>query len=243
MYTYVMSDIHGDAKHFYELVERLNMDFSDDVLIIDGDILDRNDEGSLKFFYEIMRLRYSHPKNIIVIKGNHEKFLSLYLEGNLSQDRYSLYGGETTIKEVECLTEPERQELLVVLNNLPLYTVLETRKRGGIVVTHSGLDLDHLVFDEINNIDVIASIEAGSEWDEMQFLIGNDIHYAPAWMIHKLSVPMVVGHVPTIFLEPGIPLVYERCERLMCIDCGAGHRDIGGRLGCLRLDDEKVFYA
>ena len=30
---------------------------------------------------------------------------------------------------------------------------------------------------------------------------------------------------------------------IIYIDCGAAHKDIGGRVGCLRLDDFEEFYV
>ena len=43
-------------------------------------------------------------------------------------------------------------------------------------------------------------------------------------------------------LEEGV-LAFGNDGGIIYIDCGAAHKDIGGRVGCLRLDDFEEFYV
>lgn len=240
--TYIISDIHGDAFHFWNLYKRLKIDPVSDKLIINGDVLDRN-YGSLKLFFELIDLKNKYPNNICILKGNHERFAEIYLLGQLSEKLYSTYGGDTTIKDIKSLNNTEKSELLADIRSLPIYTTITSEKRGQIAITHAGLDMNHIVETENGSIDVIKSIEYGVSWNQTRFLICTDLFYGPAWIIKKLNMPLIVGHVPVIFLEPQLPVIYERCDTLICVDCGAGYRNQNGRLGILRIEDEQAFYS
>ena len=78
---YLISDIHGDLKSFKKLLELI--DLNNDTLIILGDVLDKGNKPmeSLNLVRVLMR---DYPRHVELIKGNHELFASMYLEGRLS---------------------------------------------------------------------------------------------------------------------------------------------------------------
>lgn len=114
------------------------------------------------------------------------------------------------------------------------YEILEMKKKHG----------DHIVKNVDDSINVIESIESALRRDEYEYLISGYLQYdAPAWITKGLEKVMCVGHVPTMYL-PDIqaPVICMKSGgKVIMTDCGAGHP--GGRLGCIRLEDEKLFYV
>lgn len=243
-YTYVLSDIHGASKSFYKMLEKIEFNFKEDVLIIDGDIVDRN-KDSLKLFFEIVDMEKKYPGHVEIIKGNHELFMEMYIKGTLSRDRYSSYhyGGADTIREIEGLSREERGELVKYLENLPLYREYKSPIRGDMVITHTGLHFNNIIRSMDGSVNVIRSIEQGHEFDAFQFFISSYIQReAPAVVIRDLDKCLLVGHVPTMFIaDSPTQGIWAKSEKLILIDCGSGFD--GGKLGCLRLEDERVFYV
>lgn len=245
MSTYIMSDIHGASKKYYSMLEKINIDFETDVLIIDGDVLDRN-KGSLKLFFEIYEMQKKYGSDhLVILKGNHELFLSRYIKGELSESLYSAFGGDTTISEVSRLTVEEKTELVDILEGLPIYKKVYSEKRGeDILVVHTG-PLPRFITEcrENEDIDILDAIEKSVAFDEYKFLINAYIQAeAPAYVRRNLDCTICVGHVPTSrVIDVQAPIIVEMPgKKVILIDCGAGY---GERLGCLRIDDEAVFYV
>ena len=246
MATYVISDIHGAYKKFYKMLKKLNIDLTVDVLIINGDILDRG-KDSLKLFYEIYNMQQKYGSDHLIInKGNHELFLSNYLKGRLPKSIYSsqAYGGTDTIRETESLSDEEKNSLIELLDSLPIYTIVHSDKRGeDIVVCHTGPHYNFVLKNSDGTVNVIDSIMESYKWNENDFLINGFIQReAPAEVLKTLDHVLCVGHVPTIYLPEIQDSVISAMpgNRVILTDTGAGH---GDRLGCLRIDDEATFYV
>lgn len=241
-----MSDIHGAGKKFYKMLNTIDIDLNKDVLIVNGDILDRG-KNSLKLFFEIynMQERYG-SEHLIITKGNHELFLANYLKGRLPKSIYSsqAYGGTDTIREAESLNDDEKKSLIEILDSLPIYTVVYSENRAeDIVVCHTGPHYNFIMKNPDGSVNVIDSIVASSKWNENDFLINGFIQReAPATILRNLDYVLCVGHVPTIYLPdiqaPVISAMHG--NRVILTDTGAGH---GERLGCLKIDDETTFYV
>ena len=77
MSKYLMSDIHGDKDTFEKMLEKLGYDDSSDFLIINGDVLDRGEHG-VELLLKVMELVKNDKA--IMLKGNHELFISLKQE-------------------------------------------------------------------------------------------------------------------------------------------------------------------
>ncbi len=242
-YTYVISDIHGASRAFHKMLKKIELDLEQDVLIIDGDIVDRG-KGSLGLFFEIMEMRDQHPGHVLVIKGNHELFLEMYMKGTLPWERYSSenYGGLDTIRELEKLSGNEKEKLMTWLEGLPIYKVVDSPVRGELVITHTGLHYSCLVRKLDGSIDVIRSIEQAYSADPFQFLICGYIQReAPAVVIRDLDKCLLVGHVPTMFIaDSPTQGIWLKNDKVIMIDCGSS---FGGKLGCIRLEDEKIYYT
>ena len=238
-----MSDVHGAGTRFWNMLDKINVDFSIDTLIINGDIVDRN-KDSLRLFYEIYDLQIKYGSDhVIILKGNHELFLSMYLRGKISKAVYSSdrYGGGDTIREVQNLSKDEGEKLVELLDSLPIYKKVYSEKRKeDIVVVHTGLDYMYIVTNTDGTINVIDSINDAMKSNEHDFLINTYMQRSPInEIISLLDMVMCIGHVPTCFISDIGKPVISICNRVILADCGAGY---GQRLGCLRIEDEAVFY-
>ena len=247
--NYVMSDLHGAYKRYLWMLRTLNINFDKDVLIINGDVLDRN-PGSLKLFMDLYKTQEKFGvDHIKILKGNHELFLSKYLKGELKESLYSAFGGEKTISEVKKLSVSERTRLVEIIDSLPLYLKVYSEKRGeDILITHTG-PLQHALdsFSESDIIDISDAVKKSVEYDEYKHLINQYIQCeAPAWVRRNIDCTLMVGHVPTyrVVETQGPSIIVEMPgKKVILTDCGAGYPQLGGRLGCIRIEDEAVFYA
>lgn len=75
--TFVISDIHGEYEKFEELMKHWDPETMN--LAILGDMIDRG-ENSLKVVQKVMRLKKEYQDQVVVLKGNHEDMLLLFLE-------------------------------------------------------------------------------------------------------------------------------------------------------------------
>lgn len=232
--NYVMSDIHGDYRHFYRMLVKINFSSFDQMYIL-GDIVDKG-EDNLCMMGVVRSM-----DNICLIKGNHEYLFERYLQGTVTAELWDACGGRTTRQEVDGLTEEKKKEFLGYLKSLPIYKII-TIKSEEYFLTHSGYNADYDAFDsETGLIDIKQSVDDAVAADQERYLFSNDIHYVPASL--RFDRKIIVGHYPTLLL-PG----YEKADiyhgqKFTDIDTGNERRDEGGRLSCFRLDDGKEFYV
>ena len=240
MSTYVISDIHGN-NNVFSLLKKVKISFPEDVLIVNGDTVDRG-KDPLGVFTELVRMQKEYPDNVIILLGNHELFLKMYLEAKLPERIYCAFGGTSTVRQLEHYypDEASRRELIDYLDRLPLFAEAFSPLYGKTVITHTGIDGDHVICrGDSDKVDVIASIQAAYEYDPFNYMIGCDIqkNYLPASVMNNLDRFMIVGHVPTIHLG-NEPKVIIR-EHYLDIDTGSSYP--GGKLTLYRIDDRMIF--
>ena len=82
---YLISDIHGDVTSFRKMLKKISFDPATDQMIVMGDIFDWNDEGIslLEFMSD-----YLVDGSMQLIKGNHELFAQMYIEGSMSERQW-----------------------------------------------------------------------------------------------------------------------------------------------------------
>jgi len=240
MSSYVISDIHGNVS-FFSLLKKAGVSFPKDTLYVNGDMVDRG-EDPLGVFTELLRMQNEYPDNIVILLGNHELFLKMYLEGKLSERTYSVFGGRSTLAQFDQYypDENSRKALIDYVSRMPVYARVNSPLYGDTVITHTGIDADHIIYrDDSDKVDVIASIQDAFECDPYHYMIGCDLQkeYLPATVLNNLDKFMIVGHVPTIHLEKTKTVIIK--EHYMDIDTGSSY--FGGRLSLYRIDDGKVF--
>ncbi len=98
MRTYLVSDIHGQYQPFRQALEQVGFSpDSGDRLYVLGDIVDRGPQSKecLTYLYQLQR---QYPRQIVVLKGNHEQLLEDWLLGTLKMESYRLNGGDATVR-------------------------------------------------------------------------------------------------------------------------------------------------
>ena len=237
---YLMSDIHGDLKNFKRLLK--NIDFNMDILVILGDVLDKGNKP-MEAFNLVREIMDKYHGHLILVKGNHELFASMYLEGKLSERTWLTtgYGGSETFASLKKMKSEEIDDFKAFIDNLPLYYEFESPLYGKCIATHSGLYADCIVKNSDGSINVVKSIEEGYRRDPFEYMCSGDIHRMPT---NNLDRYMIVGHVPCVYLEDASYKILRR-KNYMCIDSGAepGCKKLGGRLSMYCADTDKEYYA
>jgi predicted MPP superfamily phosphohydrolase len=222
---FILSDIHNRYDCFKQMKEKLSWG-KNDLVIIDGDFVDRGGQFAdpVGLLHELW---YGCDRNydVIVIKGNHEKWLSddikYFLAGNMPEIEYN-----TFYILMELMLPIELKEFSDWLDELPL----------GIEMKVSGFRKPFRI--------AHASTLYGFKNEHEATMGSSDFHIKALkdmWHTH------IVGHTTT----PEVRFFYEEYEtepgedkysifridrRVIYIDCGNGCRHEGyGKLGCIEL--------
>jgi serine/threonine protein phosphatase 1 len=222
--TYVISDIHGNYEKFKSILSQISFRESD-VMYILGDILDYGEE-SMELIADL-----SIRLNVYPIAGEHDFLAARMLSGFSSMLKsgsapdpefisemtaWVQDGGQNTLEAFRDLDEDQREGVLEYLEEMMLFDEV-TVKGKKYVMVHAGIaDYD--------------------ENTDLEDYLPEDFFSEPLDASYALmdGATVIVGHAPT---KSG---KIEYGEGSILIDCGAGE---GGKLGCLRLEDGKEFYA
>lgn len=137
MSRYVMSDIHGCYSEFIEMLDKINFSDNDELYIL-GDIFDRGPQPLKVLDYILER------KNIVMLKGNHEKMFQDSIESN----DYILWyfnGGYVTHSQLQERGQKEIEKVYSYVKELPLIKVVDK-----FIFVHAGFENydDSLELDE-----------------------------------------------------------------------------------------------
>lgn len=246
---YVMTDIHGDYDHFLNMLRVI--DFSpEDQLYILGDVIDRGQQN-------VEMLRFCHDQDYVtLIKGNHEYFMELAWDDRIFEMQWKRYGGRNTIHQLQDLSFSEQKLLYDYVKGLPWYLVLTTEEVPELerpyLLTHTGFlwpssshntpDFCYPDPSGLRVFDIEKAIDWSSREAAWEYCISSDLYELPETV--RFDKRLLVGHVPVIsgyVFEP-IPYMLQRREYID-LDCGNGYREHGGKLGCLRLEDMRIWYV
>ena len=182
--------------------------------------------------------------NVFPLLGNHEmdfwdsiktvpldasidNFMNyLGVKGLISLSLMISNGGRVTLEQYFALTKEDRALFLDFLRDFMLFYELTVGGRE-FVLTHSGL----MHFKKEKDI---------AAYEPEDYLCDRP-GYGKRFYSDKT---IVFGHSPT-FIYPQNPQPGRilKTKTYIHIDCGCVYKDSGGRLGCLRLDDMREFYA
>lgn len=173
---YLISDIHGDVMSFRKMLKKISFDPAVDHMIVMGDIFDWNDEGIslLEFMSD-----YLVGGSMQLIKGNHELFAQMYIEGSMSERQWIIFGGGGTVRDIKKLNVDDQMKLHGFLAHLSHYTEIHSPKYGVCVVTHPGIHCGSYIRNADRTINIAESITNAVGRDEYRFLISPDIHNVP----------------------------------------------------------------
>lgn len=223
--TYVLSDVHGNSQRFRSILSQIDLQ-PEDTLYILGDVIDRYPDGG-RLLRQIMKM-----PNAKMLLGNHELMMLEALRSDMPAGMWATSnlwlwydnGGAVTHRYLKHLRKTDRAALLEYVASLPLFYDVEI---GG-----KKYKLVHAAPTEL--------------FRDYGFRHRNEKEFA-VWMrldpafCNMQDYTIVFGHTPTKYYQDGKPLRIWKGERLLGIDCGCGFAH--GRLACIRLEDEKVFYS
>ncbi len=256
MSTYVISDIHGHFDTYQQMLGLIGFSENDE-LILAGDYIDRGTQN-----LEMLHFIGQCPENILLIKGNHDaEFAECIGVMNAVCKKNSLTpgSGDDTRKAYEMvqkaagpyfdyygtilklitesgITLNELNGFAGIINEMPLYYKLTVNKKRYIIV-HAGY----------------CENEAMTKEQKEHFCL-----YAREDAYTTGGVPgttIIAGHTPTILPEESVytggEVFYYHNRQNDCrffdIDCGCAYRESSeiqnGRLACIRLQDEEIFYV
>lgn len=262
MSVYVMGDIHGCFDELQHILKQINLSGEDKLYLV-GDYIDRGTQSR-----EVLEWLEKCPENVFPIKGNHDlefaQAITLMAQIDVSAElktdydsvedskylyettKYAIKGRDSRMLEffdhydtIRKLIEEEQvpisklQQWAAMLESYPFYYRFHYGDKDCVVV-HAGFmeDLSSEV-EDLENFYIYAREEAIQDGGIEHGMI-------------------IAGHNPTIYKdyifynEGKVFSYYDKKKdcQFFDIDCGSAYRaiDTRGKLACIRLDDEEVFY-
>lgn len=264
MSTYVMSDIHGCYEELMAMMEQIGLQPSDR-LIVAGDYIDRGAQN-----FEMLQWIMDPPENVILLKGNHDDrfvtYVGMLAEEVRRQDGNPADQGDTLRVHESLVASGVKpagsgvpydfygtigeliREKGVALSQLLVWTA---RIRELPLVHREEMGDRHLVVVHGGYLESLEGVDTKDHFEslDMFYLWARNDGYRVGGLEHGL---VISGHTPTFFEEfvtyndGKVFRMYD--EEKDCvffdIDCGYVYRNTEprGKMACLRLEDEAVFY-
>lgn len=247
MKTYVMSDIHGNLELYNDILNQIDFEnFSKyDRLYINGDVVDRG-SSSIKILKHVME----NSDKITMLLGNHELMMltemDKYIQGDRLEDAKDimdksnwcvLNGGDKTLLELLSETEEKQLEILEFVRNLTCKVILEISDKKYYIV--HGRPENY--YDK-NDLPI----------EEPKSLLNKNAKYQMVWgrfpvdAENHMDEVLVFGHTCSKYYKEFNEHEHWsilKQNNYIAIDCGVAYNKEQSRLGCLRLEDLKEFYA
>ncbi len=209
---FAVGDIHGMVHLLERILERIPIDFERDLLVFLGDYIDRGPYSKevVDFLLDLSR----KSKNIVFLKGNHEKMFMDFLQG-ADPLLYFWNGGRSTIESYGFLESMDGkyevflpEEHSSFFRNLAVY--LET---DNYIFVHAGLK---------PGVPIEQQSEDDLLWIRHEFIFSSC----------DFEKKVIFGHTP--FNAPFV------MENKIGIDTGAVY---GRYLTCVQLPEEEFFFS
>lgn len=204
--------------------------FSDgDQVYILGDVIDRNPDG-IAVLREIMSAGNMH-----MLLGNHEYMMINAVENPdavinpwfTNLDLWYLNGGAVTETAFNALDPDKQKEIIHYIKNLPLNIEVVCNGRAYLLVHGSPESMFR---------------EGYSYADKTEYAVWN--RFDPRTDRFDPNKTLICGHTPTIHFSPKVPMEIFRSHNALFLDCGCAYpAGEGGRLACLCLETQDVFYS
>jgi len=222
MKTYAITDIHGCANTFVELLNQIGLNKTDRLFLL-GDYIDRG-PGSIKTIDKIIELQTSGYK-IQCLTGNHEQMLLESIYNPLVADMWMSNGGIAVMNELGISKISQiPQKYVNFLKSLKFH--IETED---FIFVHAGLNLDlENPFSDTNSLVWIRGWE--DHENLFEFVGGKRV---------------VHGHTPQLKskIENRFSKFVESYHPVLNIDNGCVFQKQGyNQLCCVDLTDNKLFF-
>lgn len=247
-YTYVMADLHGMYDKYVQMLRKIRFS-QEDTLYVLGDAVDRGKDGIR------LLLDFMGRDNVVFLLGNHEDMMLKVVcaEETESEDyerkcaHWFQNGGDVTAREFcNRLSYKEQAKLITYLERCPLAL-------PDVAIGERHYYLVHAcpVFDGSGKRRK-ANIITPDYLETLEKTEAQRIKEVLLWERPDGTEPMtkdttlIFGHTPTIHYQKGVPMTIWHGPGMINIDCGCAYLARGreeGRLGCLRLEDEREFYV
>jgi hypothetical protein len=232
MSVYAMSDIHGRLDLYKQVKAFIK---PEDIVYFLGDAGDRGPQP-----WETIKAIYNDPQ-FIYLKGNHEDMLVESFYGHMDEIYLCCMNGGTDTRK-GLMAEPDAEDWVAKLNNLPLEKEYTNEWNETIILCHAGY----------------TPIEDNSAWPTRHELLWSREHFHDRWPVGYEDTRVVHGHTPIPYLInalnefaewnnqealykswDGGALWYEDGHKI-CIDCASAYYDC---CVLLNLDDytEHIF--
>lgn len=265
MSIYVMSDIHGCYREFQEMLSKIGFSPADR-LIVAGDCIDRG-----KDTYEMLRWMENCPENVEMLRGNHEEEFAQIVDFMLEFDRkQNLHSDFASNEDAKILYQTIRY--FFQKENLPsLYfdgygTIHRLLCEEGATLNDLGRwakrmrEMPYLWEGEVGEKPCVA-VHAGYA-ERLEDIEGSDYSLEEFYLYAreeslelggKKHGMVIAGHTPTVarwefaYNQGEVFRHYDVDKDCVFydIDCGCAYRaqDPDGKLACIRLEDERIFYV
>ena len=226
MKTYVIGDIHGGLKALQQLIQKVTLRPTDQLIFL-GDYVDGWSDAAATIDYLI---NLAKQYTCIFIKGNHDIWCQEWLEGTANNELWLAHGGSATVTSYAALSDKERTAHLAFFRSmLPYYIDSEQR-----LFIHAGFTSMHGVHKETftKNFHFDRTL-----WETA--LAAHQIHeiddYYPERLRHYKEI--YIGHTPTTRYKQSTPM---RATNVWNIDTGAAFK---GRLSMLDIENKSFWQS
>ena len=220
MKKYAISDIHGCAKTFKALLQKVAFSKQDELYIL-GDLIDRgpDSKGVIDHIFDLQEKGYT----VQCLRGNHEQMLLDCFEPTANPRRWFFNGGEATLDSFDAqYPQYIDEKYLQFLEELPYYLEVDN-----YILVHAGLN-----FDMPNPFDAKHSLMWIRNWY-------NDLNYS--WLGDRI---IIHGHTPQ--KQPIIKKSLSKLDDLpiLCIDSGCPFKVEGyGHLCAFEMTEQRLYFC
>ncbi len=205
----VIGDIHGGFKALLQILDR-SRTTTDDRLVFLGDYVDGWSESPQLIDF-LIKLNNTHE--CIFLRGNHEELFLDWLRNGTENKKWLFYGGDTTIKAYEDVSNEIKRMHIDFLESLEDY-YLDKKNR---LFLHAGFTHIHGVKNEY--------FPRLLYWDrslwEMALALDPKLSVEDKYYPERLKLydEIYIGHTPTLRIDKTTPV---NAANVWNLDTGAG---------------------
>jgi len=213
---YAIGDIHGSLESLERLLDKINLDLTEDRLLFVGDYIDRGPRSKGVVDYIIRLKDQAPPGQIICLKGNHEAMFLDFLAGGQG-DMFLFNGGLATLEDYwgDDWVGQDRESLTLPPDHAQFFQDLELYyEMPDYIFVHGGLKpgvpLDEQVEDDL--LWIRGEFITSEEDFGRRVIFGHTPFKKPLLMPNKIGIDTgaVYGNFLTALKLPGEEFFFDR---------------------------------
>jgi serine/threonine protein phosphatase 1 len=225
--TFAIGDIHGGLKALKQLLERINLQYTDELIFL-GDYVDGWSDSAqvIEFLIELKRM-YA----CTFIRGNHDIWCEEWLSGEKPNPVWLYAGGQETLDSYEGYSSEEKEIHLDFFQQMKPYHI---SKENDLFI-HAGFTSVDGVNKEDNKLSYCFD---RSLWQTAMLLDGRyDVTSNDYPSRFKHYKEIYIGHTPTTKFNSELPM--HKCN-VWNVDTGAAFK---GKLSAVELQSKEIFQS